>query len=298
MENYLILFKEYLIKEKRMSENSVQAYIRDILEFQRFMSGKGTDDISLASNTEIVSFVLKLKNDGKSSSTVNRKVASLRAFYNFMVAKGYTRENPVFNIKSPRIERKEIEYLTIEEVDKLLSLPDDSLKGQRDKAILELMYATGIRVSELIEAKVEDINLRLGFITCSGEHGKARIIPMGRPARAAVENYIYDVRDKLIKNKDEEHPQEALFVNYAGEKLTRQGLWKILKEYAKLAGFETKITPQTLRNSFAVHMIQNGADLKSLQELMGHEDITATQIYLSVTKNRIKDVYDRTHPRA
>lgn len=298
MENYLALFKEYLIKEKRMSENSVQAYIRDILEFQRFMKGKGTDDISLASNTEIVSFVLKLKNDGKSSSTVNRKVASLRAFYNFMVAKGYTKENPVFNIKSPRIERKEIEYLTIEEVDRLLSLPDDSLKGQRDKAILELMYATGIRVSELIEAKVQDINLRLGFITCSGEHGKARIIPMGRPARAAAENYIYDVRDKLIKHKDEEHPQEALFVNYAGEKLTRQGLWKILKEYAKQAGFETRITPQTLRNSFAVHMIQNGADLKSLQELMGHEDITATQIYLSVTKNRIKDVYDRTHPRA
>ena len=202
------------------------------------------------------------------------------------------------NIKSPRIERKELEYLTIEEIDKLLSLPDDSIKGQRDRAILEIMYATGIRVSELIEAKVEDVNLRLGFITCTGEHGKARIIPMGRPARAAVEAYIYDVRDKMIKNKDEEKPNDILFVNYMGEKLTRQGLWKILKEYADKAGIETKITPQSLRNSFAVHMIQNGADLKSLQELMGHEDITATQIYLTVTKNRIKDVYDKTHPRA
>lgn len=298
MVNYFEEFELYLQKEKRMSENSLQAYKRDVKEFGRFLEEKGMHDLASVSNTEVVSFVLKLKNDGKSSATVNRKVASVRAFYNFMNVKGYVKENPVVNIKSPRIERKEIEYLTIEEIDLLLSLPDDSLKGQRDKALLEILYATGIRVSEIIEAKVEDINLRLGFITCTGEHGKARIIPMGRPARAAVENYIYDVRDKLIKNKDEENPNQYLFVNYMGEKLTRQGLWKILKEYAAKAGIETKITPQSLRNSFAVHMIQNGADLKSLQELMGHEDIAATQIYLSVTKNRIKDVYDKTHPRA
>ncbi len=298
MNDYLEQFKKYLVSERRMSENSLQAYCRDVLEYSRFLQEKNIGRLDEGSNTEVVSFVLKLKNEGKSSATLNRKVASLRAFYNFMAAKGYVKENPVVNIKSPKIERKELEYLTIEEVDKLLLLPDDSLKGQRDKAILELMYATGIRVSEVIEAKVEDINLRLGFITCNGEHGKARIIPMGRPARAAVENYIFEIRDKLIKNKDEKNPQEVLFVNYFGEKLTRQGLWKILKEYAEQAGIESKITPQTLRNSFAVHMIQNGADLKSLQELMGHEDITATQIYLSVTKNRIKDVYDRTHPRA
>lgn len=298
MNDYLEQFKKYLTSERRMSENSLQAYCRDVLEYSRFLEEKNIGKLDDGSNTEVVSFVLKLKNDGKSSATVNRKVASLRAFYNFMAAKGYVKENPVVNIKSPKIERKELEYLTIEEIDKLLSLPDDSIKGQRDQAILEVMYATGIRVSELIEAKVDDINLRLGFITCNGEHGKARIIPMGRPARAAVENYIFEIRDKLIKNKDADHPQEALFVNYFGEKLTRQGLWKILKEYAEQAGIDSKITPQTLRNSFAVHMIQNGADLKSLQELMGHEDITATQIYLSVTKNRIKDVYDRTHPRA
>lgn len=298
MNNYVEQFKTYLISERKMSKNSLQAYCRDILEYNKFIEEKNISKLDDGSNTEVVAFVLKLKNDGKSSATVNRKVASLRAFYNFMVAKGYIKENPVANIKSPKIERKKLEYLTIEEIDKLLSLPEDTIKGQRDKAILEIMYATGVRVSEIIEAKVEDINLRLGFITCNGQHGKARIIPMGRPARAAVENYIFEVRDKLIKKKDEEHPQEALFVNYFGEKLTRQGLWKILKEYAGKAGIDHKITPQTLRNSFAVHMIQNGADLKSLQELMGHEDITATQIYLSVTKNRIKDVYDRTHPRA
>lgn len=298
MIDYLEQFKTYLNDERKMSANSLQAYCRDIVEYRRFLKEKNKEKLDDVSNTEVVSFVLKLKNDGKSSATINRKVASLRAFYNFMTAKEYVKENPVINIKSPKIERKELEYLTIEEVDELLNLPDETIKGQRDKAILELMYATGVRVSEVIEAKVNDINLRLGFITCNGEHGKARIIPMGRPARVAVEKYIFEIRDKFIKNKNEEHPQEALFVNYYGDKLTRQGLWKILKEYAQKAGIETKITPQTLRNSFAVHMIQNGADLKSLQELMGHEDITATQIYLSVTKNRIKDVYDRTHPRA
>ncbi|QAT42391.1 site-specific tyrosine recombinase [Aminipila luticellarii] len=298
MNDYLEQFKKYLTSERRMSENSLQAYCRDIAEYSRFLKEKNAASLEDGSNTEVVAFVLKLKNDGKSSATVNRKVASLRAFYNFMLAKGYVKENPVVNIKSPKIERKELEYLTIEEVDKLLSLPDESIKGQRDKAILELMYATGIRVSEVIEAKVEDINLRLGFITCNGEHGKARIIPMGRPARAAVETYIFEIRDQFIKKKEEDPSKGPLFVNYFGERLTRQGLWKILKEYAGKAGIDSKITPQTLRNSFAVHMIQNGADLKSLQELMGHEDITATQIYLSVTKNRIKDVYDRTHPRA
>lgn len=298
MRDYIEQFRTYLIKERKMSNNSLQAYCRDVLEYSKFLKEKNILELDDGSNTEVVSFVLKLKNDGKSSATVNRKVASLRAFYNFMVSNGYVNENPVANIKSPKIERRELEYLTIEEVDKLLSLPDSTIKGLRDKAILELMYATGIRVSEVIEAKVKDINLRLGFITCNGEHGKARIIPMGRPARAAVEKYIFEIRENFIRDRNEENEQESLFLNYLGDKLTRQGLWKILKEYAEKAGIESKITPQTLRNSFAVHMIQNGADLKSLQELMGHEDITATQIYLTVTKNRIKDVYDRTHPRA
>jgi integrase/recombinase XerD len=180
-------------------------------------------------------------------------------------------------------------------VDRLLAIPEDTLIGKRDRGILELLYATGIRVSELIEANVEDLNLRMGFITCAGEQSKARIIPIGRPARVALEEYIYDARPAIVKEKIDE---TALFVNYYGERITRQGLWKVLKEYGRKAGLEGKLTPNVLRNSFAVHMIQNGADLKSLQELLGHEDISATQIYLSVTKNRIKDVYDRTHPRA
>ena len=232
---------------------------------------------------------------GKSSATVNRKLASVRAFFNFLMEDGLLTSNPTTGIRSPRIEKKEIEYLSLEEIDKLITAPDSSVRGVRDRAILEVLYATGIRVTELIEADVEDINLRMGFITCAGEHSKARIVPLGRPARVALESYIYDARDKLLKSDPEE---TALFVNYCGRRITRQGLWKILREYGVKAGINRNLTPNIIRNSFAVHMLQNGADLKSIQELMGHEDIAATQAYLAVTKNRIKDVYDHTHPRA
>ena len=296
MNEYSKKFLEYLSDRKNMSQNTVSAYNHDVEEFSKFLSEKNGADLTDASNTDIVAYLFKLKSSGKSAATVNRKTASLRTFYNYLMEQSIISSNPTLNIKSPKITRKEPEYLTIEEVDKLLSLPDDSIKGVRDRAILEILYATGIRVSEIIEANVDDVNLRMGFITCSGEFGKARIIPMGRPARAAIEEYIFEARPKLIKKGQSEI--QALFVNYMGDRITRQGLWKLLKEYAHQAEIDGKITPQTLRNSFAVHMIQNGADLKSLQELLGHEDISATQVYLSVTKNRIKDVYDRTHPRA
>ena len=288
-------FIEYLQKERKMSKNTLEAYNRDVLEFVAFEGARGMTDLPETSSTEIVAFLHNLKLSGKSAATVNRKLASIRAFFNYLIEAGLMKENPTANIKSPKIERKKLEYLEIEEIDKLLAIPDDSVKGIRDRAILEVLYATGIRVSELIEANVEDINLRMGFITCAGENSTPRIVPLGRPARAALENYIYDGRNALVKeNKDE----KALFVNYSGKRITRQGLWKVLKEYGVKADIQHKLTPNIIRNSFAVHMLQNGADLKSLQELMGHEDITATQAYLSVTKNRIKDVYDKSHPRA
>lgn len=288
-------FVDYLKNERKMSANTMEAYNRDVNEFIAFEKSRGMTDVTEVSSTEIVAFLHYLKSVGKSAATVNRKLASARAFFNYLLNEGVIQTNPTADIKSPKIERKTLEYLEISEIDKLLDSPDDSIRGVRDKAILEVLYATGIRVTELIDANVEDLNLRMGFITCAGEHSKARIIPLGRPARAALENYIYDVRESLLKeNKDE----KALFVNYYGKRITRQGLWKILREYGDKIGIEQKLTPNIIRNSFAVHMLQNGADLKSLQELMGHEDISATQVYLSVTKNRIKDVYDRTHPRA
>ena len=288
-------FIEYLQRERRMSKNTLEAYKRDVQEFVAFEGARGMSDILETSSTEIVAFLHDLKISGKSAATVNRKLASVRAFFNFLMNSSLVSSNPTADIKSPKIERKELEYLTLAEVDKLLETPDDSIRGIRDKAILEVLYATGIRVSELIEADLDDINIRMGFITCDGEQSKARIVPLGRPARAALEKYIYEARNAFIKDNTEE---KALFVNYYGSRLTRQGLWKVLKEYGEKAGIEKKLTPNIMRNSFAVHMLQNGADLKSLQELMGHEDISATQAYLSVTKNRIKDVYDRAHPRA
>lgn len=295
MDRYIDQFITYLSQEKKMARNSLEAYKRDVMEFETVISDKNVS-LEEASNTEVVAYLLKLKNDGKSAATVNRKIASLRSFYQYLYAQNLVKTNPTLNIKSPKIERKEIEYLSIEEIEVLLEQPDHTMKGIRDRAILEILYATGIRVSEIIESNVEDLNLRMGFIACPGDHGKARIIPLGRPARAAAEEYIYEARPKLLK--EENGSENALFLNYNGGRFSRQGLWKLLKEYAKLAGIENKLTPQTLRNSFAVHMIQNGADIKSLQELLGHEDINATQIYLSVSKNRIKEVYDKTHPRA
>jgi len=292
---YIEKFTDYLKNDKRMAVNSLDAYVRDVREFERFLTARGAGSLADATSTDVIAYLNKLKSAGRSPSTVNRKMASIRTFYNYLQDEKLISESPVRGIKTPRIEKKELEYLSIKEIDKLLESPDDSLKGRRDRAILEVLYATGIKVSELIDANVEDVNFRMGFITCYGESRKTRIIPMGRPARAALEDYVYEVRDQLLAdNKDE----KALFVNYYGKRLTRQGLWKVLREYGEKSGIKHKLTPNTLRNSFAVHMLQNGADLKSLQELMGHEDISATQIYLAATKNHIKDVYDRTHPRA
>ncbi|MEA4923348.1 MAG: site-specific tyrosine recombinase [Eubacteriaceae bacterium] len=288
-------FLLYLNKERKMSQNTQEAYKRDVLDFFDFIKSKGIGDPADTSNTEVIAYLFKQKDEGKSASTINRKLASVRAFFKYMGRAGRIKDDPTLDIKPPKVEKKELEYLSIAEVEKLLETPDGSDRGKRDRALMELLYATGIRVNEVIAADLADVNLRIGFFTCTGESGKARIIPVGRPAKAAMETYIYDARKKLTANNEDE---KALFVNYYGSRMTRQGLWKILKEYGKKAGIEKKMTPHLLRISFAVHMVQNGADLKSLQELLGHEDLTATQVYLSVAKNRIKDVYDNTHPRA
>jgi len=303
MNPQLSRFKEYLLNTKVLSLNSVSAYLRDLPDFQQFLIQKGSPGLDSATRSDVAAWLLRLKMDNMSAATVNRKLASVRAYYKFLMDTGVLGTDPTTGIRSPRIERKEIEYLTIEEVDRLLSTPAASDIGQRDLAILEMLYATGLRVTELMFVNIDDVNLRMGFVSCSGAHGKARIIPLGRPARAVLEKYIYDVRPHFRRNNGAESQapgkdDRALFLNYYGERITRQTLWKILKSYSEKAGIDKKITPQILRNSFAVHMIQNGADLKSLQELMGHEDPLATQAYLSVSKNRIKDVYDNAHPRA
>lgn len=289
------LFLIYLKEEKKAAENTSSAYVRDVMQFEEFLAQRGVEDSMEASNADVVAFLMDLKVKGSSKSTVNRKLASVRTYYAFLQKKMNLQNNPADNIKSPKIEKKAMEYLLPEDIDKLMDLPDDTDKGIRDKAILELLYATGIRATELIDMDIADINIRMGFVTCEGENIRARIIPVGRMARNAVERYVNESRSRLTRNNEDE---KHLFVNFQGKPFTRQGLWKVLKEYGELAGFSINLTPQVLRNSFAIHMLQNGADLKSLQELMGHEDISATQVYLAFTKNRIKDVYDRSHPRA
>lgn len=291
-------FITYLKEEKKTAANTCEAYERDLKAFTGFLKKRGITDVTCATAADVAAYLLELKNTGKSKATTNRRLSSLRAFYKYLLKQGEIEENPTEDIKSPRIEKRELDYLTIEEVETLLDAPDDSVKGIRDKAILEVMYATGVRVSEVIELKMKDLNLRMGFLTLNGAHGRARIVPIGALARKALERYILESRPVLMKEKFTDGPESPLFVNYVGEAFSRQGFWKLMKQYGKQVGLEDRLSPHILRTSFAVHMVQNGADLKSLQELMGHEDIMATRIYLSVTKNRIKDVYDRTHPRA
>ncbi len=287
-------YYDYLSDERKMSDNTKKAYMRDLRSFGSFLLGRGIEDPAEAADTEVMAYLIELRSENQSHSTLCRKLASLRAYYKYLQRLDRIKDNPADGIKTPKSEKKEIEYVEAEDINRLMELPDNSVKGIRDRAILELLYATGIRASELIEMSTEDVNLRMGFVKCTPQHGKARIIPMGRLCRKAMEDYILEVREKLLRGND----SSVLFVNYAGKSITRQGLWKILKEYGEAARLSVSLTPQVLRNSFAVHMLQNGADVKSLQELMGHEDISATQAYLSVVKNRIKDVYDRTHPRA
>lgn len=289
------LFLAFLEEEKKAAANTASAYIRDVNQFETFLSERGIDDTAEATNADVVAFLMDLKGKGSSKSTVNRKLASIRMYYRFLQKKMGLENNPADNIKSPKIEKKAMEFLSVEDIEKLMQLPDETDKGIRDKAILELLYATGIRATELIDMEIADINLRMGFVTCEGENIRSRIIPVGRMARDAVERYLTESRNRLTRSNEEER---HLFVNFQGKPFTRQGLWKVMKEYGEMADFSINLTPQVLRNSFAIHMLQNGADLKSLQELMGHEDISATQVYLAFTKNRIKDVYDRSHPRA
>lgn len=294
MGNILEEYISYLISEKEMSDNSLNAYKRDIKNFLMFLDEKHTDDYSEISKTTIITYILKLKGQGKASSTISRNIASIRSFCSYLMINGLLKNDPTLNIDSPKIQKKIPEYLSLEEVELLLEQPDDSIKGIRDKAILEVLYATGVRVSEIIDFTIDDVNVKMGFVACNGEHGKARIIPLGNPSKQALIRYLNTSREKLIKNNEE----KSLFVNYNGEKLTRQGLWKIINYYTKKAGIKKQITPQIVRHSFAVHLVQNGADLKSVQELLGHSDISTTQIYSEIIKNRIKEVYDKSHPRA
>ena len=293
MEEYIEGFSDFL--EGKKSKNTVSSYKSDITHYALYLTENNISSYRTANKTTILTYLLYLKKTGKSNATVSRVLASLRAFYDYLCAEcGIVMQNPTLNLAAPRIEKRAPKVLTTDEVDLLLEQPaGKDAKGIRDRAMLELLYATGIRVSELIRLDVSDVNLHVGYLSCHDEK-KERIVPIGNLARVAVADYMDNARDSLIKDKS----MTRLFVNCNGKELSRQGFWKIVKQYQKQADIKTDITPHILRHSFAAHLLENGADLKSIQEMLGHADISSTQVYSRLSNTRIKDVYAKAHPRA
>lgn len=293
MSNIIMRYEDYLIHTKHASDNTVASYMRDLRQYASYLGSEGID--VLDADQDVVSgYMNSMKANGKSAATISRALASIKSLYIFAVQNREIEENPIHNIKIDKAEKKLPQILTGKEVELLLQQPKvTEMKGCRDKAMLEVLYATGIRVSELIGLNIDDVSLPGSFIRCeSGE--KTRIIPIYPEALQSLHEYIDSVRPKMIAVPTE----HSLFVNVSGERMSRQGFWKIIKYYQEKAEINKDITPHTLRHSFAVHLLENGADLRSIQEMLGHADISSTQIYTHVIQKQLKDVYNKAHPRA
>lgn len=297
MEDELKDFTHYLIVEKGLASNTIVSYERDLKSYLKYLQKvENLKSFNEVQRPHIVHFLAHLKEQGKSSRTLARHVASIRSFHQFLLREKAADHDPSVHIEPPQLEKTLPKVLSLEEVETLLESPDTSTHyGIRDKAMLELLYATGIRVSELIGLKLGDVHLTMGFVRCIGKGNKERIIPIGHTAIEAVGQYVEKGRPLFVSKKNHD---DALFLNHHGRGLTRQGFWKILKGLAQDAGIQKELTPHTLRHSFATHLLENGADLRAVQEMLGHADISTTQIYTHVTKTRLKDVYKQFHPRA
>jgi integrase/recombinase XerD len=295
MDKLIERFIHYLAVERGLALNTLESYQRDLIGYTNFLQKSGISDLNQTRRANIIAFLADLQRKGRATSTISRNLASIRAFYGFMLRDGLIDSDPTANLESPKIEKRLPKVLTVSEVESLLNGPDlGSITGIRDKAMLELLYATGIRVSELVSLNLSDVNLNMGFLKCYGKGSKERIIPLGSVALKAVSDYIMRSRVKLLRDSAE----ESLFLNHHGQRLSRQGFWKIIKKYANAVSIDKEITPHTLRHSFATHLLENGADLRSVQEMLGHADISTTQIYTHLTKSRLKEVYSKAHPRA
>ncbi len=287
-------YENYLTKVKQASANTVASYMRDIRQFAAWLHATEEMDVVEAEQLNISQYLAYLQEEGRSGATLSRNLASLKNFYGYLVSFGFLEKTPVADVTVDRGQKKLPSILSSREIELLLAQPACvDAKGIRDKAMLEMMYATGIRVSELIELDVDDVNPELGIVKCSSEK-KSRVIPLYPAALKAVITYLKDVRSTMIASPEE----KALFVNVSGVRMSRQGFWKILKHYQAAAHIEKEITPHTLRHSFAVHLLENGADLGSLQELMGHSDISSTQVYTQMVNQKLKSVYAKCHPKA
>ena len=293
MEKQVKLFLEFLQNEKKLSDNTLQSYKRDIIQYQNYLEENGIN-YAKVSKEDVKAYLTYLKQIGKKPSTISRNLASIRSFYQFLIRNKKIKNDPTEDVQSPKIEKRVPSVLTAQEVELLLEQPKDvDLKGTRDKAMLEFAYATGMRVTEIINLNIEDVNLDGEYVICR-VGSKQRNIPLGSLSLKALREYIEEARPILIKSEKE----KALFVNVNGQRLTRQGFWKIVKYYKEQAHITKDITPHVLRHSFATHLLQNGADLKAIQTMLGHSDISSTQVYMQFQDPGLKDIYQKAHPRA
>lgn len=296
MKEHMNDFLHFLIVEKGLANNTIAAYRRDLVHYTDYLEKVEQLTINKVKRVHILHFLEQLKEQGKSTKTIARHISTIRSWHHFLIQDRVTDHDPTHHIETPKSGRSLPKVLSMDETEALLSASDVSTPlGMRDKAMMELMYASGLRVSELTSLNKEDVHLMMGFVRCMGKGDKERIIPAGRHALEAIERYLQHGRPKLVSKK---YNEDALFLNHYGKRLTRQGFWKIIKALAKKATIEKEMTPHTLRHSFATHLLENGADLRAVQEMLGHADISTTQIYTHVTKARLKDVYSQFHPRA
>lgn len=294
MADLIAAYGTYLMDTKHSSQNTVSSYLRDLHQFQTYAREMLDGDLCTVTTEELQAYTSWMLGKGKSAASVTRSVASLKSFYGYLVSSGAMEKNPAKGVTAAKVERKYPQILTSKEVELFLEQPQCvDAKGYRDHAMLELLYATGIRVSELISLNLSDLNLSASLLRCESR-GRERIIPLYHTAVKALSDYVREIRPQIIADDEE----QALFVNMNGERMSRQGFWKIIKYYQEKAGIEKDITPHTLRHSFAAHLLENGADLRSIQEMLGHADISSTQIYTHVIKKQLKDVYNKAHPRA
>lgn len=293
MEQVISGFITYLHNVKKKSLNTELSYKRDLSKMQAFFASKGVTDVKDIDEDALREYAEYLNNSGFSPATISRSIASAKAFFHYCVNEGIITNDPTGILKAPKIEKKIPGIMSMDEVTKLLEQPKgDSPKEIRDKAMLELLYATGIRVTELMNLKIEDVNMQMCYIVCKSDN-KERVIPFGKEAKSALLRYLNGGRDAMV----EDRTSRILFANCQGQQMSRQGFWKLIKYYTKKAGIQADITPHTLRHSFAAHLVENGADLRAVQEMLGHSDISTTQIYASMNHNKIREVYAKAHPR-